>query len=79
MTKKRQHYWGTLILEGGVRIDFDNSWDNPNDVPDWIYAIQGGELPTDPLIWITETRTYKEFYIPKEKILAYCVDYCEED
>ena len=69
--EKTVEYSGTLILEGGVRIDFYMEFDSEEDAPDWIHGILNGELPTQGYIWITEEETSKDFFIPVGKILAY--------
>lgn len=72
---KKQHFYGTLILEGGERIDFSNYYECWEDVADWIKCVfDAAEEPSDRMIGITEDSTMKDFYIPRKKILAYSLD-----
>jgi len=68
------HYSGTLILEGGVRMNFHMEFDSEEDVPDWINEVLNGELSTQGYVWITEEETNKDFLVSVKKILAYHLD-----
>jgi len=72
--KKEIKYWGTLILEGGVRIEFEQEFRHCDDVFDWILSLNDAELPLSDLIYITEAVSKKAFIIPREKVLAYCLE-----
>ena len=73
---KKIEYFGTLILEGGLRLHFHEEFKHSDDIPDWIMMIENGELFTEiyTLIWIKEDGTEKVFYIPTDRILAYSLN-----
>jgi hypothetical protein len=78
---KKYHLYGTLLLEGGVELNFDNGYVNVyEDLPDWATTlVDGFELPSDKLILVSEEGTGRDFYVPTNRILAYYVEIFEEE
>lgn len=71
---KKILYHGILILERGIRINFEMDFEHIDDAPKWVNRVLYGDLPTQEFLWIVEEGTNKIFYIPKNKILAYSVE-----
>jgi len=68
---KKITYSGILILEGGVKFRFVETFDCVEDVDDWLVSLSNFELPIDDLISAREENSAEIFIIPTAKILAY--------
>lgn len=72
--EKKITYWGTLILEGGIKFDFHEEFESHDEVPDWMVSIGNGESVSDEMLFVREKSSCRNYLIPRQRVLAYSLE-----